>query len=173
MRSTEKESVISQFRNKELQILVSTAVIEVGIDIPNATVMMVEGAERFGLSQLHQYRGRVGRGKSDSYCILVSDSESPEVRERLNILETTTNGFTLSEADLQMRGPGEFFGTKQSGIPDLSLTWLSNLDLIEKVRSQASTILDADPQLNKNAHKKLNKELNRFWERAKETPEGG
>ena len=173
MKSHEKESVISKFRNGELQILVSTAVIEVGIDIPNATVMMVEGAERFGLSQLHQYRGRVGRGKSDSYCILVSDSESPEVRERLNVMETTTNGFTLSEADLQMRGPGEFFGTKQSGIPDLSLTWLSNLDLIEKVRSLASNILTTDPQLQKSAHRKLNKELNRFWERAKETPEGG
>ena len=173
MKSSDKEAVISQFRNGDLQILVSTAVIEVGIDIPNATVMMVEGAERFGLSQLHQYRGRVGRGKNNSYCILVSDSESPEVRDRLNIMEQTDDGFKLSEADLQMRGPGEFFGTKQSGIPDLSLTWISDLKFIENIRSRASNILDSDPQLKTSSHKNLSNELNRFWERAKETPEGG
>ncbi len=173
MKSSDKEAVISQFRNGDLQILVSTAVIEVGIDIPNATVMMVEGAERFGLSQLHQYRGRVGRGKNNSYCILVSDSESPEVRDRLNIMEQTDDGFKLSEADLQMRGPGEFFGTKQSGIPDLSLTWISDLEFIENIRSRASNILDSDPQLKTSSHKNLSNELNRFWERAKETPEGG
>ena len=173
MRPLEKEKIMTDFRERKLDILVSTAVVEVGIDIPNATVMMVEGAERFGLSQLHQYRGRVGRGVSESYCILISDSEAPEARERLNIMEKTIDGFELSEADLQMRGPGEFFGTKQSGLPDLNIAWLTNLSLLESVRECAVEILDQDPNMVDSSNKKLKAELSRFWKRAESIQEGG
>jgi ATP-dependent DNA helicase RecG len=173
MRPAEKDEVMERFRRRDLDVLVSTAVVEVGIDIPNATVMMVEGAERFGLSQLHQYRGRVGRGRHASYCILVSDSDSPEARERLTLMETTRDGFVLAEADMQMRGPGEFFGTRQSGLPDLSVAALGDLSLVEEVRAVALALTQQDPELSQPEHRSLREEVKRFWARASEAPEGG
>ena len=117
MSGKQKDEVMRRFRDGEADILVSTAVIEVGIDIPNASVMMIEGADRFGLAQLHQFRGRVGRGADKSYCLLLSDEPSDDARERLQLMEGTKDGFRLAEADMQLRGPGQFFGTKQSGLP--------------------------------------------------------
>ncbi|MDP2949040.1 MAG: helicase-related protein, partial [Chloroflexota bacterium] len=130
----EREADMRAFRDGELDILVSTAVVEVGIDVANATIMLVEGADRFGLSQLHQFRGRVGRGEHQSYCILLSENPSEEAQERLRLMETIYDGFRLAEEDLRLRGPGEYFGTRQTGLPDLRVARLSDVDLIEKAR---------------------------------------
>ncbi len=173
MRPREKEAVMEAFRGGSVDVLVSTAVVEVGIDVPNATVMMIDGAERFGLSQLHQYRGRVGRGTQESYCILVSESETPEAQERLSIMESTRDGFELAEADLRMRGPGELMGTRQSGIPDLQVATFGDLSLIEEARNHALEAARRDPELQDPANGPLRKALDRFWSRASETPEGG
>ena len=173
MRPAEKERVMGEFRNGEIDVLVSTAVVEVGIDIPNATVMMIDGAERFGLSQLHQYRGRVGRGTENSYCILVSESETEEVNKRLAVMESTRDGFKVAEADLTLRGPGELLGTRQSGLPDLQVATFADLALIEEARRHALAIAKDDPELSEDAHAPLREELRRFWERVSDTPEGG
>ena len=165
LAARKKESVMRAFRDRRLDILVSTAVVEVGVDIPNATVMMVEGAERFGLAQLHQLRGRVGRSDIQSYCLLLSDSPAPDSRERLQIVERTQDGFALAEADLRLRGPGEFFGTRQSGLPDLKVAQLSDVSLIELARTEASRLLDDDPDLARPEHAQLREEVSRLWER--------
>ena len=165
LAASKKDSVMRDFRDRRLDILVSTAVVEVGVDIPNATVMMVEGAERFGLAQLHQLRGRVGRSDVQSYCLLLSDSPAPDARERLQIVERTQDGFELAEADLRLRGPGEFFGTRQSGLPDLKVAQLSDVPLIELARTEASRLLDTDPDLARPEHKQLREEVSRLWER--------
>ena len=143
----------------------STAVVEVGVDMPNATVMLVEGADRFGLAQLHQLRGRVGRSDIQSYCLLLSDSPSAEARERLQLVERTQDGFALAEADLRLRGPGEFFGTRQSGLPDLKVAQLSDVPLIELARAEASRLLEGDPDLVRPEHAPLKEEMARLWER--------
>ena len=132
--SKDKDAVMEDFRRGELDILVSTPVIEVGIDIPNATVMLIESADRFGLSQLHQFRGRVGRGSEQSYCMLLAENPSEVGRERLDIIENVQDGFKLAEEDLKLRGPGEFFGTRQSGLPDLRMARLSDVALLETAR---------------------------------------
>ena len=163
--SQKKEHVMRDFRDGRLDILVSTAVVEVGVDIPNATVMMVEGAERFGLAQLHQLRGRVGRSDIQSYCLLLSDSASGEARERLQLVETNQDGFALAEADLRLRGPGEFFGTRQSGLPDLKVAQLSDVPIIELARAEAARLLDGDPDLTRPEHAVLAREVSRLWER--------
>ena len=173
MRPREKEAVMEAFREGSVDVLVSTAVVEVGIDVPNATVMMIDGAERFGLSQLHQYRGRVGRGTQESYCILVSESETPEAQERLAVMESTRDGFALAETDLKMRGPGELMGTRQSGIPDLQVATFGDLSLIEEARNHALEAARRDPELQDPANAPLRQALDRFWSRASETPEGG
>jgi len=163
MKAKEKEAVMREFKDKKLDILVSTAVVEVGIDIPNATVMLIEGAERFGLSQLHQFRGRVGRGAGQSYCFLFpSDGKSPE-SARLQALEKTNSGFELAEIDLKLRGPGAFLGTRQSGLPDIAMEHLSNVKLIHIAHERASTVLAADPTLAN--HPLLRKALQNFEER--------
>jgi ATP-dependent DNA helicase RecG len=159
MSSKQKDDVMRRFRNGEADILVSTAVIEVGIDIPNASVMMIEGADRFGLAQLHQFRGRVGRGAEQSYCLLLCDEPSEEARKRLELMEETTDGFRLAEADMAIRGPGQFFGTKQSGLPGLKVARLTDVKLIELTRGEAGRMLDADPGLTQPEHHALNRRV--------------
>ncbi len=165
MSAKEKDKVMRQFRNGELDILVSTAVVEVGIDVPNATVMMIEGADRFGLSQLHQFRGRVGRGEHKSYCILLSDDPSDIARERLAALEQIHDGFQLAEADLEIRGPGDFFGTRQSGLPNLRMAQMSDRELLDGAREEAGRILEEDPELKLDKHAVLASQVARFMDR--------
>ncbi len=163
MKADEKEQVMKAFRDRETQILVSTSVVEVGIDVPNSTVMLVEGANHFGLAQLHQFRGRVGRGEHESYCLLLADKLTSEAEERLRAVEQTTNGFELAETDLKMRGPGEFFGTRQSGLPDLKLVKLSDTKLLELARTEAVNIFEKDKQLEQPQHRLLAKQVAEFW----------
>ena len=163
MPGSEKEQVMRLFRGGELDILVSTSVVEVGIDVPRASVMIVEGAERFGLSQLHQFRGRVGRDKEQGYCLLIPEKLSPEARERLRLMERLHNGFALAEKDLELRGPGEFFGTHQSGLPDLKLAKLTDLRSLELARREAMTLFQKDPDLKKAEHQPLRQRLSQAW----------
>ncbi len=151
MNPKEKESVMLDFKNKKIDILVSTSVVEVGIDVPNATVMIIEGAERFGLAQLHQFRGRVGRGKHQSYCLLFTDSYTSKTRQRLKALITSQDGFSLAEKDLAIRGPGDFIGIKQWGIPDLMMGALKDISLVQKARESAKKILEQDPNFKKHS----------------------
>ncbi len=159
MSARQKDEVMRRFRDHEADILVSTSVIEVGIDVPNATVMMIEGADRFGLAQLHQFRGRVGRGADQSYCLLLSDEPGEEAGQRLRLMEETNDGFRLAEADMQARGPGQFFGTKQSGLPGLKVARLTDVKLIETTRGEAERLLDADPGLTQPEHRRLNQRV--------------
>jgi ATP-dependent DNA helicase RecG len=159
MPPKQKDAVMRRFHAGEADILVSTSVIEVGIDVPNATVMLIEGADRFGLAQLHQFRGRVGRGAGKSWCLLLADDPGEEARARLELMERTTDGFRLAEADMEQRGPGQFFGTKQSGLPGLKVARLSDVKLIELTRSEAEHILDADPSLVAPQHAALNAQV--------------
>ena len=161
MPTSEKQEVMDRFRHGSLDILVSTPVVEVGIDVPNATVMLIDGADRFGLAQLHQFRGRVGRGQHTSYCILVAESPSEEARERLSAMENIDDGFKLAEVDLQLRGPGDYFGTRQSGLPDLRMARLSDVDLLSLARREAQAILDQDPDLTAPEHQPLKQALAR------------
>ena len=142
LKSKEKEEVMQKFLNKEFSILVSTSVIEVGIDVPNATIMMIEGADRFGLAQLHQFRGRVGRGEYQSYCFLFSDNWSELTQKRLKYLEACSDGFKLAEKDLELRGPGEVYGVRQSGLPDLKIASLTDVELLKKVQLEAKTLIE-------------------------------
>ena len=165
MPAKEKDRVMRQFRDGELDILVTTAVVEVGIDVPNATVMLIEGADRFGLSQLHQFRGRVGRGEHQSYCILMSENTSGIAQERLSALQRTQDGFQLAEVDLEMRGPGDFFGTRQSGLPNLRMAQLSDRELLDLARKEANAIIEEDPTLGLEKHAALAGQMARFMER--------
>ena len=155
------------FRNGSSDVLISTTVIEVGVDVPNATVMLVENAERFGLAQLHQLRGRIGRGPDASYCVLFdeSDPSNAEARARIDAMVRTTDGFVLADEDLRLRGEGTLFDTKQSGMPDLKLARLAeDLDLVKRARARAFAQLEDDPQLV--AHPTLLEELRRRFERS-------
>ncbi len=165
LKPKEKEQVMRDFRDGQLDILVSTSVVEVGIDVPNATVMVIEGAERFGLAQLHQFRGRVGRGAHRSYCLLFSDTTDPGQNPRLQAIEDIHDGFGLAEADLELRGPGEFFGTRQSGMPDLHVANLSDLKVLSLAREAADGIVREDPDLLRPEHQALRAKLATFWER--------
>ncbi|PJA87933.1 MAG: DNA helicase RecG [Candidatus Moranbacteria bacterium CG_4_9_14_3_um_filter_40_7] len=163
LKSAEKEKVMNQFKNRDLDILVATSVVEVGIDIPNATIILIEDAERFGLSQLHQFRGRVGRGEHQSYCLLFTNSDSAKSLQRLKVLAETNDGFAIAEKDLRLRGPGQFFGTLQSGLPDIAMENLTNIKLIKFAQAEAKNILTADPELKE--HLSLKKELEKFQEK--------
>ena len=164
MSSIEKEDTMSRFHEGAYQVLVTTPVVEVGIDVPNATVMLVESADHFGLAQLHQFRGRVGRGEYQSHCLLVADSPTLVGQQRLKIIETTSDGFLLAEEDLRMRGPGEFFGTKQSGLPDLKVAQIGDAKILEQARSTAQRIFQDDPSLTRPEHVLLAARVREFWE---------
>jgi ATP-dependent DNA helicase RecG len=144
----EKQSIMERFRRGETSVLISTTVIEVGVDVPNATLMLIENAERFGLAQLHQLRGRIGRGEHKSYCILLSEEKSPEATEKLAVLEKTSDGFEVAEADWNLRGPGDLLGTAQSGLPALKLGDLKkDAPIMRRARAAATAILETDPEL--------------------------
>ncbi len=162
MTGSEKEAVMERFRNQEFDLLVSTTVIEVGVDVPNASLMIIENAERFGLSQLHQLRGRVGRGEYESYCVLIAGDRSKKTQHRLEVIEKYSDGFIIAEKDLELRGPGEMRGTRQSGLPDLVLGDLSkDGDIIEKSRELAKRILENDSKLEAKWATRLKEELKR------------
>ena len=148
----------------ETDILVSTTVIEVGVDVPNAALMIVENAERFGLSQLHQLRGRVGRGKHKSWCILVSDADSEDVRARLSIMARTNDGFKISEEDLRLRGPGDFFGARQHGLPETHIADLgADTDSLQRAQQEAKTLLADDPGLQKEENALLRERVEQLF----------
>jgi ATP-dependent DNA helicase RecG len=151
LRPAEKEAVMSAFRSQEIDVLVSTTVIEVGIDVPNATVMVIEDADRFGLSQLHQLRGRVGRGEHPGICLLIADPASEEAEQRLAAMAATTDGLELAQVDLRIRGQGTVFGTRQSGMADLKLADIfRDIDLLSHARHDAFTMVDNDPDLGRH-----------------------
>jgi ATP-dependent DNA helicase RecG len=165
MKGKEKDQVMTGFVKKEIDILVSTTVIEVGIDIPQASLMVIEHAERFGLSQLHQLRGRVGRSDIPSYCILMSQYKRTEdSRKRLSVMEQTNDGFKIAEEDLAIRGPGEFMGTRQSGIPDFRVAHiLRDVHILSEAKTDAFSLIERDPLLEKEEHAPLKKILLRRW----------
>ncbi len=155
MSLIEKESVMQEFKNGDLDILVATPVIEVGIDVPNATVMLIDGAERFGLSQLHQFRGRVGRGSHRSHCLLLSESPGVEALHRLKLLERISDGFALAEEDLKLRGPGDYLGTRQSGLPAFKVAQITDQDILALARREALRLMAIDSDLSKPEHQAL------------------
>ncbi|WP_326909248.1 ATP-dependent DNA helicase RecG [Sedimentibacter sp. MB31-C6] len=160
MKSSDKEETINRFYNDEIKVLVSTTVIEVGVNVPNAVVMMVLSAERFGLAQLHQLRGRVGRGKYQSYCILVNGSKSKKSSDRMNIMKNTNNGFIIAEEDLKNRGPGEFFGTKQHGLSKYEVQNIINdVNIVQKVQLLSKKIINENPFLDKEEYINLKEEI--------------
>jgi ATP-dependent DNA helicase RecG len=160
MSSKEKDKVMRDFKKGKIGVLVSTVVIEVGIDIPNASVMLIENADRFGLSQLHQLRGRIGRGGHESYCILLADPGTDAAAERLKAIEETLDGFEIAEADMDLRGPGEMFGTKQHGLPEIRFGNLAkDFGIMELARIEAFTLIEKDPSLLEERHQLLKKSL--------------
>jgi ATP-dependent DNA helicase RecG len=164
MKPDEKDAVMAAFRAREYDVLVSTSVVEVGVDVPNATVILIDGANRFGLAQLHQFRGRVGRGEHASMCILVSDAPQSQTDPRLQIMEQSQDGFVLAQKDLELRGPGDFLGTRQAGLATLHMARLSDLATVEKARRVASEIFAHDPDLTTPDHQALAARLAAFWQ---------
>ena len=160
MKPKEKIETMEKFKDKKYGILVSTSVVEVGVDIQNATIMMIENSERFGLAQLHQFRGRVGRGEHQSYCLLFTSSADKNINQRLKALVDCDDGFMLAEKDMTIRGPGEFFGVKQSGLPDLAMASLANVELIKKARLEARLLLKENHNLDN--HPLLKEKLDSF-----------
>ncbi len=164
MKSIEKQEVMMNFKDRHIDVLVSTTVIEVGIDVPNATLMVIENAERFGLSQLHQLRGRVGRGEHQSACYLVASPRGDDSFQRIQAMIRTNNGFRIAEADLNIRGPGEFFGTRQSGIPNFKIAnIIHDATLLEAAKKEAESLIKADPVLNAPGHQLLKRMLQKHW----------
>jgi ATP-dependent DNA helicase RecG len=160
----ERDEEMELFRAGMRDVLVATTVIEVGVDVPNATVMLIEDAERFGLSQLHQLRGRVGRGQHPSACVLLGDAKTDEGRARLAVMTKTGNGFEIAEHDLELRGPGEFYGTRQSGLPDFRLAnIIRDVEIIAQAREAAFALVQTDPHLQLPEHRVLAEALKRFW----------
>ncbi|MGC9603201.1 MAG: ATP-dependent DNA helicase RecG [Minisyncoccia bacterium] len=150
MKAAEKEKIMRDFLEKRGDVLVTTSVVEVGVDVPNATIMFIEGADRFGLAQLYQFRGRVGRGENQSYCFLFTDSSSQSTKQRLKSIVEAKNGFELAEKDLKLRGPGEFFGQAQTGMPDVAMQAIQNPEMVKETRDAAVTIIKSDPNLKKH-----------------------
>jgi len=168
MEEEDKERVMNEFRERRLNVLVSTSVVEVGVDVPNATLMVVEHADRFGLSQLHQLRGRVGRGAEESFCILLGDV-SPEAADRLRIFAATDDGFEIARADLRLRGMGDLFGERQSGVPTFRIADpLRDEALGERARAAAERLLESDPDLVEGSHAGLRRVLGERYRRSLE-----
>ncbi len=166
MKAAEKEKVMTDFKDRKIDLLICTTVVEVGVDVPNASVMMIENAERFGLSQLHQLRGRVGRGSFESHCILVTDNTGEECVRRMKIMSSTSDGFKISEEDLKLRGPGDFFGSRQHGLPPLKMAELAgNMELVNKTRQIAENLLKVDPKLDREENRGLRNDMTRFFEK--------
>ena len=165
MKSDEKEAVMSKFASGELKLLVATTVIEVGVDVPNASVMVIENAERFGLSQLHQLRGRVGRGSTQSYCVLISDHHNEQTKQRLEVMCSTNDGFKIADEDLRMRGPGDFFGSRQHGLPQLAIADFADTKSLELSQKIVDYILFTYKDLRCDELKLLNAEINRLFDR--------
>lgn len=163
LESEKKQRIMKNFKSGKIDVLVSTSVVEVGVDVPNATAMIIQGAERFGLAQLHQFRGRIGRSEHQAYCFLFITSIGETAEKRLEALVKSNDGFYLAEKDLEIRGPGDFLGARQSGIPDLVMSSLSDIKLVQKAREQAKQILEKSPLLNH--YPKLKKRLSRFNEK--------
>jgi ATP-dependent DNA helicase RecG len=153
MSSDEKDAVMERFRRGDIQVLVATSVVEVGVDVPNATLMTIENAERFGLAQLHQLRGRISRGRFPGFCAVFADAQSEEAERRLKVFASTTDGFELAEADFKLRGPGDLFGTRQHGLPPFRIAdLLRDTDILEEARRDAQALVDADPGLSQEKH---------------------
>ena len=160
LKPTEKDLIMQKFKSGEIDILISTTVIEVGVDVPNANIMVIENAERFGLATLHQLRGRVGRGQYKSYCILKYKGNSDIIKQRMEIMTKTNDGFVVSEKDLELRGSGEFFGTKQHGLPEFKIANLfEDIEVLKSVQSVALKIINDDPNLEKEKNKLLKKQI--------------
>ena len=164
MKSKDKEEIMYDFKNHKLDVLVSTTVIEVGVNVPNSNIMVIYNSERFGLAQLHQLRGRVGRGEYQSFCILLNASNNPIARERMRILQASTDGFVISEKDLELRGPGEFFGTRQHGIPELKIANLiRDIDILSLVQKEAKNILKEDPYLSSDKYRGIKNKITEMF----------
>ena len=163
LKPEEKDAVMLQFRNGEYQVLIATTVVEVGVDIPNATVMLIEAANHFGLAQLHQLRGRVGRGDEQSFCLLIPDNDDAAENERLAAMTQTNDGFVLAETDLKLRGPGDFLGTRQAGYANLKMANITDVHLIEKARTHAQELFEIDADLSLPENQLLAEALGRFW----------
>ncbi len=164
MKPKEKDAVMTSFASGEVDVLVSTTVIEVGVDVPNAALMIIENAERFGLSQLHQLRGRVGRGKHQSYCVLLSDNKNPDTRERMKVMTKTTDGFRISEEDLKARGPGDFFGKRQHGLPQLRVADLAgDMRVLKEAQGAAEQLLLQDPKLERSENQRVLDQIRRLF----------
>jgi ATP-dependent DNA helicase RecG len=160
MRQEEKDRIMAEFRSGRYHILVSTVVIEVGIDLPNATIMVVEHAERFGLNQLHQLRGRIGRGARPGFFLMLSDAKTEEARRRMKVMCATTDGFKIAEEDLKLRGPGEFFGTRQHGLPELHIAdMISDYQLLRRARRDGFDLALRDPALEAPEHRLIRERL--------------
>ena len=167
MKPAEKDEVMRRFASGEIQLLIATTVIEVGVDVPNAVIMVIENADRFGLSQLHQLRGRIGRGRHKSTCILISDAEGDTAKQRLKIMKDTTDGFKIADEDLKLRGPGDFFGRRQHGLPDLKIADISdNMEVLRCAGKEAEARVMSDPDLSLPEHDDLKRAVEKLFETA-------